>query len=102
MATKSHIDIIDVDHYDPYMAGYVAHNRACDKHERSLNEHRAKLSTLSRHPTIGATNNNIQWGTVALSEDPETASFFCATSSLGHTIAIIIIYTKWWICKSCL
>ena len=66
MATKSgsHIDRIDVDHYDPYMDGYVAHNRACDKHGRYHNEHRAKLSTLSGHPTIGVAN--ILWSNVAI------------------------------------
>ena len=48
------------------MNGYVAHNRACDKHERYHNEHRGKLNTLSGHPTIGVTN--IQWGNVAIEQ----------------------------------
>ena len=46
------------------MDGYVAHNRACDKHGRYHNEHRAKLSTLSGHPTIGVAN--ILWSNVAI------------------------------------
>ena len=37
------------------------------------------------------TPSGVTW---PLSEDPETDSFFCAQSSLAHTIAIIIIYLQ--------